>query len=137
MIALWAHAHNMSEESIRNRIAVAEDRLDDGLAARLGRAEKFALFDAGERGLRGPFYRVRHGDPGSSCEGQAELVRMLADCRAVITGGAGERTGGMLAAQGIEVVATAERGKPVDLVTRFLGGTLERKSLAAPARDDG
>ncbi len=108
------------------RVAVAEEEKEDVLAPRLGRAVKFALFDVDGRDVRGPFYRVRHDDPGATCDEHAELTALLHDCRVVIAGSVGQRMMQRLLDQGIEVVATPERGLASGLVARYLAGTLER-----------
>lgn len=71
------------------RLAVAEEEKEDVLAPRLGRALKFALFYLDGKEVRGPFYRVRHDDPGSVCDDHAELSALLHDCRVVIAGSVG------------------------------------------------
>jgi predicted Fe-Mo cluster-binding NifX family protein len=108
------------------RLAVAEEEKEDVLAPRLGRAVKFALFDVAGRDVRGPFYRVRHDDPGSVCDAHAELQALLHDCKLVIAGSAGPRIARCLRDSGIEVVATPARGSAAHLVARYLAGTLER-----------
>jgi predicted Fe-Mo cluster-binding NifX family protein len=106
------------------RVAVAEE--GNGLSPRLGRAVKFALFDAKNGEVRGPFYRVRHDNPGDACEGHGELSLLLRDCQAVIAGSVGARMEQRLRSDGIEVVATDERMPSVQLVARHLLGTLTR-----------
>jgi predicted Fe-Mo cluster-binding NifX family protein len=108
------------------RLAVAEEEKEDVLAPRLGRAVKFALFDVAGRDVRGPFYRVRHDDPGSVCDDHAELAALLYDCQTVIAGAVGPRMTQRLRDRGIEVVATPARGSAAHLVARYLAGTLER-----------
>ncbi len=108
------------------RLAVAEEEKEDVLAPRLGRALKFALFYLDGKEVRGPFYRVRHDDPGSVCDDHAELSALLHDCRVVIAGSVGPCMARRLLDLGIEVVATAERGPAKQLVSRHLAGTLER-----------
>jgi len=107
-------------------LAVAEEEQDDVLAPRLGRAVKFALFDVEGGVVRGPFYRVRHDDPGTSCDEHAELTELLDDCRVVIAGSVGPRMAQRLRDRGIEVVATSERGSAAQLVARYLSETIER-----------
>jgi predicted Fe-Mo cluster-binding NifX family protein len=108
------------------RLAVAEEVGADVLAPRLGRAVKFALFDVAGSEIRGPFFRVRHDDPGNICDDHAELASLLHDCRAVIAGSAGPRMVQRLKHLGIEVVATPERRPAAQLVARYLAETLER-----------
>jgi predicted Fe-Mo cluster-binding NifX family protein len=108
------------------RLAVAEEEKEDSLAPRLGRAVKFALFDVVGKDIRGPFYRVRHDDPGKVCDEHAELAALLHDCQVVIAGSVGPRMAQRLRDLGIEVVATPERRSPAQLVARHLEGTLER-----------
>ena len=112
------------------RVAVAEEEKEDVLAPRLGRAVKFALFDLRGGEVRGPSYRVRHDNPGESCDHHAELAALLHDCQAVIAGSAGPHMTQRLQDLGIEVVATSERISPVRLVTRYLAGTLARAPVA-------
>jgi predicted Fe-Mo cluster-binding NifX family protein len=108
------------------RLAVAEEEKEDVLAPRLGRAVKFALFDVTGRDVRGPFYRVRHDDPGKVCDDHAELAALLHDCQTVIAGSVGPRMTQRLRDLGIEVVATSERRPAAQLVARYLAGNLER-----------
>jgi predicted Fe-Mo cluster-binding NifX family protein len=108
------------------RLAVAEEVKEDVPAPRLGRAVKFALFDVAGKDVRGPFYRVRHDDPGSVCDDHAELAALLHDCRVVIAGSVGPRMAQRLLDLGIEVVVTPERKPAAQLVARHLAGTLER-----------
>lgn len=110
------------------RLAVAEEEKEDLLAPRLGRAVKFALFDVSGSDVRGPFYRVRHDDPGSVCDDHAELQALLHDCKLVIAGSAGPRMAQRLRDLGIDVVATPERGPAARLVASYLAGTLERNN---------
>jgi predicted Fe-Mo cluster-binding NifX family protein len=106
------------------RVAVAED--GDELASRLGRAVKFVLFDTRGDEVRGPFYRVRHDDPGAVCDHHAELAALLHDCQVVIAGSVGPRMARRLQDLGIEVVVTPEKSSAAELVTRHLAGTLAR-----------
>lgn len=108
------------------RLAVAEVVKEDALAPRLGRAVKFALFDVAGKEVRGPFYRVRHDDPGKVCDEHSELAALLYDCKVVIAGSVGPRMAQRLLDRGIEVVATSERRPAKQLVSRHLAGTLER-----------
>lgn len=110
----------------RVRVAVAEEEKDDALAPRLGRAVKFALFDVAGGSVRGPFYRVRHDEPGAVCDDHPELAALLHDCRVVIAGSAGPRMAQRLQEMGIEVVTTPERGPAAQLVARHFAGTLGR-----------
>ncbi len=110
------------------RIAVAEEEKEDTLAPRLGRAVKFGLFDVSGKDIRGPFYRVRHDDPGTVCDDHAELQALLHDCRVVIAGSVGQAMTQRLHELGIEVVTTPERCSSKKLVSRYLASTLERKS---------
>lgn len=112
------------------RVAVAEEERLDVLAARLGRAVKFVLFDAGPDGVRGAFYRVRHDAPGERCDQHAELAALLHDCQVVIAGSVGPHLARRLHTLGIEVVETPERRPAAELVARHLAGTLARKPLA-------
>ena len=114
----------------RLRVAVAEQEQQDVLAARLGRAVKFALFDARGGEIRGPFYRVRHDNPGDGCDQHAELAALLHDCQAVISGSAGPHMHQRLQALGIDVVTTAETRAPLQLVRSYLAGTLSRIPVA-------
>jgi predicted Fe-Mo cluster-binding NifX family protein len=114
----------------RLRVAVAEQEQQDVLAARLGRAVKFGLFDARDGEIRGPFYRVRHDNPGDVCDHHAELAALLHDCQAVISGSAGPHMQRRLQALGIDVVATPETQPPLQLVSRYLAGTLTRVPVA-------
>jgi len=108
------------------RIAVAEEEKENILAPRLGRAVKFALFNADGKDVRGPFYRVRHDNPGSICDQHAELLSLVHDCKAVIAGSVGPSLAERLCDLGIEVVATSERRSSAQLVARYLAGTLEK-----------
>lgn len=108
------------------RVAVAEEIQNDALAPRLGRAVRFALFDVKGEDIRGPFFRVRHDDPGQVCDEHGELATLLNDCQVVIAGAAGRRMGQRLRDLGIEVVATRERRPAAQLVARHMSGTLER-----------
>ncbi len=112
----------------RIRLAVAEEISEDTLAPRLGRAVRFALFDADGEDARGPFYRVRHDDPGKDCDEHAELASLLHDCQVVIAGSTGPRMTRRLRDLGIQVVATPERSSAAQLVGRYLVGTLERNN---------
>lgn len=126
----WAYAQNEMTDGTHIRVAVAEEEKEDVLAPRLGRAVKFALFDLRGGEVRGPSYRVRHDNPGESCDHHAELAALLHDCQAVIAGSAGPHMTQRLQDLGIEVVATSERISPVRLVTRYLAGTLARAPVA-------
>jgi predicted Fe-Mo cluster-binding NifX family protein len=108
------------------RLAVAEDRVDGSMAPRLGRALRFALFDVHDSELRGPFYRVRHDDPGDECCDHEELTSLLHDCQVVIVGAAGARMVERLRECGIDVVVTAEDKPSPQLAAAWLAGTLER-----------
>lgn len=125
---LWAHAHNMTAIATRMRLAVAEETEENVLAPRLGKALKFALFDVSGKGVRGPFYRVRHDEPGQVCDEHAELAALLHDCRVVIAGSVGPRMRERLRNQGIDVVTTLERIPAAQLVARYLAGHLEPES---------
>jgi predicted Fe-Mo cluster-binding NifX family protein len=116
----------MTEVETHIRLAVAEEEKEDVLAPRLGRALRFALFDVTGKDVRGPFYRVRHDDPGYVCDDHAELAALLHDCQVVIAGAVGPRMAQRLQDLGIEVVATPERRPAAQLVARHLAGTLER-----------
>lgn len=109
------------------RLAVAEETKENVLAPRLGKALKFALFDVSGNNVRGPFYRVRHDDPGQVCDEHAELASLLHDCRLVIAGSAGPRMRERLLDLGIEVVTTSERRPAAQLVNHYLAGCLERE----------
>lgn len=109
-----------------SRIAVAAEVTEDRPAPRLGRAVKFALFDVAGNDIRGPFFRVRHDDPGTMCDDHAELAALLHDCKVVIAGAVGHRMAKRLRDAGIEVVATPERLAPAELVDRFFAGSLTR-----------
>jgi predicted Fe-Mo cluster-binding NifX family protein len=122
----WAYAQNMMAVGTHVRMAVAEEEKEDLLAPRLGRAVKFALFDVNGKEVRGPFYRVRHDDPGNVCDEHAELAALLHDCKVVIAGSVGPRMAQRLQDLGIEVVATPERRTAAQLVNRFLAGNLEQ-----------
>ena len=110
------------------RLAVAEETKEDTLASRLGRAVRFALFDVTGKDIRGPFYRVRHDDPGKVCDEHAELAALLHDCQVVIAGAVGPRMAQRLRDLGIEVVATPERRSATHLVTSYLAGNLEKST---------
>ena len=112
------------------RVAVAEEKVGGVLAPRLGRAVKFVLFDTRGGEVRGPFYRVRHDDPGAVCDHHVELAALLHDCQVVIAGSVGSRMARRLQDLGIEVVATPEKRSAAELVTRHLAGTLARVPLA-------
>jgi len=92
----------------------------DQVAPRLGQAVKFALFDAGGGQVKGPFFRVRHTDPGNSCGEQAELVTLLHDCQMVIAGSAGNRLTALLSEHGVTVVRTEQRQATRELVIQLL-----------------
>ena len=104
----------------RMRLAVAEDEAESVLAPRLGRAVRFALFDVAGSEVRGPFYRVRHDNPGVICDDHSELTALLYDCQLVIAGSVGERMARRLLERGIEVVVTPERKPAAQLVARYL-----------------
>lgn len=123
-----AYAHNMTATDSRIRLAVAKETRESVLAPRLGKALKFALFDVSGKDVRGPFYRVRHDDPGRVCDDHAELAALLHDCRLVIAGSAGTRMRERLRDLGIEVVTTSERKPAAQLVTRYLAGYLEQET---------
>ena len=108
----------------RMRLAVAEDEAESVLAPRLGRAVRFALFDVAGSEVRGPFYRVRHDNPGVICDDHSELTALLYDCQLVIAGSVGERMARRLLERGIEVVVTPERKPAGQLVARYLAGAL-------------
>ena len=108
------------------RLAIAEVTQEDTLAPRLGRAVRFALFDVTGKEIRGPFYRVRHDDPGKVCDEHAELAALLQDCQVVIAGSVGPRMAQRLRDLGIEVVATPERRSAAQLVASYLAGNLEK-----------
>lgn len=108
------------------RLAVAEQETDDTLAPALGRAVKFALFDVYPHSVRGPFYRVRHDQPGEVCDDHLELTQLLHDCQVVITGGAGKRMIQRLKTHQIEVIATSERAAAACLIARHLAGNLKQ-----------
>lgn len=110
------------------RLAVAEETKESVLAPQLGKALKFALFDVSGKNVRGPFYRVRHDDPGQVCDDHAELAALLHDCRLVIAGSAGTRMRGRLRDLGIEVVTTSERRPAAQLVARYLAGHLVQET---------
>ncbi len=127
----------MSCSSDRLRVAVAEETVTEELALHLGRATKFAVFDVREGRVRGPFFRVRHMDPGGNCDGQEELARLLQDCDAVLARSAGRRLSERLAEFGVEVVATDELGRPWEMVMRFAQSALRRRELAETASVKG
>jgi predicted Fe-Mo cluster-binding NifX family protein len=85
------------------------------------------LFDTAGKDVRGPFYRVRHDDPGDACNEHPELKALLHDCKVVIAGSVGQAMVQRLHDLGIEVVTTPERCPSKKLVSRYLAGTLERK----------
>jgi predicted Fe-Mo cluster-binding NifX family protein len=117
----------MASAETHMRLAVVEEVKENVLAQRLGRAVKFALFDVAGIEIRGPFYRVRHDEPGQVCDEHAELADLLHDCQAVIAGSVGIRMAQRLQGRGIEVVATSERRPAAQLVARHVAGILERK----------
>jgi len=106
------------------RLAVAEETQENRLAPRLGRAVKFALFDVHGKEIRGPFYRVRHDDPGQVCDQHAELAALLHDCKLVIAGSVGSNMAQRLRLQGIDVLATREILPTAELVSRWVSGEL-------------
>jgi len=108
------------------RIAVAEELTENVLAPRLGKAFRFALFDVTGKDIRGPFYRVRHDEPGTVCDDHAELTALLHDCKLVIAGSVGPAMEKRLRELGIQVVATPERRPATQLIARHFAGTLER-----------
>lgn len=116
----------MTVAATHMRLAVAEEVKENVLAERLGRAVKFALFDVAGKEIRGPFYRVRHDQPGQVCDEHAELADLLHDCRVVIAGSVGDRMAQRLQDRGIEVVATSERKPTAQLVARHVAGILEK-----------
>lgn len=126
MAEYWAYARNMTAIETHMRLAVAEETKEDALAPRLGRALRFALFDVSGKDIRGPFYRVRHDDPGKVCDEHAELAALLHDCKFVIAGSVGPKMAQRLRDRGIEVVATPERRPAKQLVASHLAGTLEK-----------
>jgi predicted Fe-Mo cluster-binding NifX family protein len=115
----------MSFPNKRTRLAVAEEANEDFPAPRLGRAVKFALFDVVGNDIRGPFYRIRHDDPGTACDSHAQLVNLLHDCSVVIAGAVGPQMARRMHELGIHVVVTSERKPAARLVARLLAGTLE------------
>ncbi len=116
----------MTVARTHTRLAVAEEIKEDSLAPRLGRAVRFALFDVNGKDVRGPFFRVRHDEPGEVCDEHSELAALLHDCHVVIAGSVGPRMAQRLRDLGIEVVATPERKTAAQLIARYLDGTLER-----------
>lgn len=114
----------MSSQTPRNlRMAVAENRLDGSLAPRLGKALRFAIFDFRDQRVRGPLYRVRHDEPGSTC-GHTELAALLHDCQVVIAGGAGERMVERMRNGGAEVVIAPGDKPSVQLAADWFAGRL-------------
>ena len=112
------------------RIAVAEE--GDVVAPRLGRAVKFALFDI-ERGIgRGAFYRIRHDDPGTTCDHHAELLAVLQDCQAVVARAIGPAMARHLAENGIEPVPTSRAGSAAELAALHAAGTLRGEPRPCP-----
>jgi predicted Fe-Mo cluster-binding NifX family protein len=116
----------MTVARTHTRLAVAEEIKENTLAPCLGRAVRFALFDVNGKDVRGPFFRVRHDEPGEVCDEHAELAALLHDCQVVIAGTVGPRMVRRLRGLGIEVVVTPERKPAAQLVARFLAGNLER-----------
>lgn len=106
------------------RVAVAEGDANQALA--LGRAVRFVVFDIVAGEARGPCYRVRHDQPGESCDGHAELTALLHDCQLVIAGAAGARLTQRLRARGIEVATTPDELPAAVLVARYLVATRPR-----------
>lgn len=104
------------------RLAVAEEIQEDVPVPCLGRAIRFALFDVAGNEIRGPFYRVRHDDPGMECDDHAELAALLHDCRMVIAGSVGPRMARRLKDLGIEAVATSERRPGAEIVAGYVAG---------------
>jgi predicted Fe-Mo cluster-binding NifX family protein len=118
----WAYAQNMKSVGRRIRVAVAEKPVESTPAARLGRALRFALFDVQDRRVRGPFYRVRHDEPGGSCGDHGELTALLHDCQVVIAGAAGERMVERLRERGIDVVIAKEDRPSAKLAAAYATG---------------
>lgn len=104
-------------------MAVAENRLDGTLAPRLGKALRFAIFDLRDQRVRGPLYRVRHDEPGSTC-GHTELAALLQDCQVVIAGGAGERMVQRMRVGGTEVVIAPEAKPSAQLAADWFAGRM-------------
>ena len=115
----------MSCDEDHIRLAVAEQNIGNLPALRLGRALRFALFDVSGKHARGPFYRVRHLNPGEECDHNAELSSLLHDCQLVITGSVGVRLKQRLLDQGVKVISTPERIITTQLIARYLNGMLE------------
>ena len=105
-------------------MAVAENRVDGSMAPRPGRALRFAVFDVHGSGLRGPFYRVRHDDPGDECGDHEELTSLLHDCQMVMVGAAGARMVERLRERGIEVVVTKQLRNSAQLAAAYAAGSL-------------
>ena len=93
-------------------------------APKLGRALRFALFDLHGRDLRGPFYRVRHDDPGTGCGDHDELAALLHDCSVVIAGAAGCRMTERLRDLGIEVLVTTDVQSSARIAAAYVAGKL-------------
>lgn len=108
----------------RIRVAVAEKPMEGTPALRLGRALRFALFDVHDRDVRGPFYRVRHDEPGETCGDHEELTALLHDCQVVIAGAAGERMVERLRECGIKVVIAREDRPSAQLAAAYVAGNL-------------
>jgi predicted Fe-Mo cluster-binding NifX family protein len=120
----WAYAQNMNSAGKRIRVAVAEKSVEGRSVQRLGRALRFALFDVQGRDTRGPFYRVRHDEPGEACGEHEELTALLHDCQVVIAGAAGERMVERLQERGIKVVIAQEDRPSAQLAAAYAAGNL-------------
>lgn len=104
------------------RVAVAEG--SGPACPPLGRALRFAVFDVEQGRVRGPVYRVRHDNPGESCDQHAELLALVHDCQCVIAGSVGPRLGQRLRDAGMQVLATSETGSSATLAARMEAGRL-------------
>lgn len=98
------------------RIAVAEDCVFGTLAPRLGKALRFGLYEVVGKQLRGPWYRVRHGEPHGQCMDHEELQRLLHDCQLVVTGAVGSHMKRRLQEMGVDIVIGDKDRSPRELV---------------------
>ena len=114
----------MNSDEQRIRVAVAEKPVEGTPAPRLGRALRFALFDVHGSEVRGPFYRVRHDEPGETCGEHEELTTLLHDCQVVIAGAAGERMVERLRERGITLVIAREDRPSAQLAAAYVAGNL-------------
>lgn len=100
-------------------IPIAQGRL----SLHFGHCEQFALVDVNEADKT--ITRVEYSNPPGHEPGV--LPRWLHErgANVIIAGGMGQRAQGLFRQNGVEVVVGAQAGKPEDVVSAYLAGTLE------------